>query len=215
MTYNEILKRIRPIIAKQLNVELRDVKPSVNISRDLGADSLDALELVMAVEREFNIKISDDDTINIFTVDDAVNYIHQRISPDDAPKNKRPNTKTQTRVYFGAPGYDFLSCGYLPNNKIYDYLKKLSEQDSGQRHCARYGFSFTGYPSYNGHFKQNLIIESIIENGVCSVHGLNPLCGVRTVHGCFRKLKMGQCKDPFVIENIGKVFWPDKYGKQR
>ena len=67
MTYNEILKQIRPIIAKQLNVELRDVKPSVNISRDLGADflDLDALELRMAVEKKFNIRIPDDDTINI------------------------------------------------------------------------------------------------------------------------------------------------------
>jgi hypothetical protein len=37
----------------------------------------------------------------------------------------------------------------------------------------------------------------------------------RGVGGCFRKLKRGECKDPFVIENIGKVFFPDKYGKQR
>ena len=214
MTYNEILKRIRPIIAKQLNVELRDVKPSVSIGRDLGADSLDALELVMAVEREFNIKISDDDTINIFTVDDAVKLVWQKVDPRGAEKYKSGDKKTQTQVRFGVPGYGFLSCGYLPNNKIYDYLKKLSEQDLSQRHCARYGFSFTGYP-YNKNFKQTLIIESIIENGVCSVYGLNPLCGVRTVHGCFRKLKQGECKDPFVIENIGKVFWPDKYGKQR
>ena len=215
MTYNEILKRIRPIIAKQLNVELRDVKPSVNISRDLGADSLDALELVRAVEREFNIKISDDDTINIFTVDDAIKLVWHKVDPHGAEKYKSGDKKTQTQVCFGVPGYDFLSCGYLPNDKIYDYLKKLSKQDLSQRHCARYGFSFTGYPSYDGHFKQNLIIESIIENGVCSVYGLNPLCGARTGHGCFRKIKKGECKDPFVIENIGKVFWPDKYAKQK
>lgn len=214
MTNQEILKQIRPIIAKQLDVEPVDVKMSANLTHDLGADSLDALELRIAVEREFNIRIPDEDTMNIFTVGDAVNYIHQRISPDDAPKNKRPNTKTQTRVYFGAPGYDSLLCGYLPNDKIYEYLEKLSKQDLGKPHCARYGFSFTGYP-YNKNFKQTLIIESIIENGVCSAYGLNPLCGVRTVHGCFRKLKRGECKDPFVIENIGKVFWPDKYGKQR
>lgn len=214
MTYNEILKRIRPIIAKQLNVKLRDVKPSVNISRDLWADSLDALELVMAVGREFNIKISDDDTINIFTVDDAVKLVWQKVDPRGAEKYKSGDKKTQTQVHFGAPGYDFLSCGYLPNDKIYDYLKKLNKQNLSQQHCARYGFSFTGCP-YDGHFKQNLIIKPILENIICSVYGLNPLCGVRTVHGCFRKLKMGQCKDPFVIENIGKVFFPDKYGKQR
>lgn len=214
MTYNEILKRIQPIIAEQLNVELRDVKPSVNISRDLGADSLDALELRIAVEREFNIRIPDEDTMNIFTVGDAVNYIHQRISPDDAPKNKRPNTKTQTRVYFGAPGYDSLLCGYLPNDKIYDYLKNLNKQNLSQQRCARYGFSFTGYP-YNKNFKQTLIINFIIESVVCSAYGLNPLCGARSVGGCFRKIKKGECKDPFVIENIGKVFWTDKYAKQR
>lgn len=214
MTYNEILKRIRPIIAKQLNVELRDVKPSVNISRDLGADSLDVAEFVMEVENEFNIAIPNEEGAKLVTVGDAVNYIHQRISPDDAPKNKRPNTKTQTRVYFGAPGYDSLLCGYLPNDKIYDYLKKLNKQNLSQQHCARYGFSFTGCP-YDGHFKQNLIIKPILENIICSVYGLNPLCGVRTVHGCFRKLKKGECKDPFVIENIGKVFWPEKYGKQK
>ena len=214
MSNQEILQRIRPIIAKQLDVEPVDVKMSANLTHDLGADSLDALELRIAVEREFNIRIPDEDTMNIFTVGDAVNYIHQRISPDDAPKNKRPNTKTQTRVYFGAPGYDSLLCGYLPNDKIYDYLKNLSKQNLSQQHCARYGFSFTGCP-YNKNFKQTLIINFIIESVVCSAYGLNPLCGARSVGGCFRKLKRGECKDPFVIENIGKVFWPDKYGKQR
>ncbi len=214
MSNQEILQRIRPIIAKQLDVEPVDVKMSANLTHDLGADSLDALELRIAVEREFNIRIPDEDTMNIFTVGDAVNYIHQRISPDDAPKNKRPNTKTQTRVYFGAPGYDSLLCGYLPNDKIYDYLKNLSKQNLSQQHCACYGFSFTGCP-YDGHLKQTLILDASIEDGFTSVYGLNPLCGVRTVHGCFRKLKKGECKDPFVVENVGKVFWPDKYGKQR
>ena len=95
-----------------------------------------------------------------------------------------------------------------------DYLKNLSKQNLSQQHCARYGFSFTGCP-YDGHLKQTLILDASIEDGFTSVYGLNPLCGARTVHGCFRKLKKGECKDPFVIENIGKVFWPDKYGKQR
>ena len=214
MTYNEILKRMRPIIAKQLNVELCDVKPSVNISRDLGADSLDALELVMAVEREFNINISGDDTINIFTVDDMVKLVWHNVDPRGAEKYKSGDKKTQTQVRFGVPGYNFLSCGYLPNDKIYDYLEKLRKQDLGQRHCARYGFSFTGYPSYEGHFRQNLIIDAISKDEN-RVYGLTPLCGARTGLGCFRKIKNGECKDPFVIENIGKVFWPDKYGKQR
>ena len=117
-------------------------------------------------------------------------------------------------VYFGVPRYDSLLCGYLPNDDIYDYLKKLTKQDLGKPHCARYGFSFTGY-QYDGHFKQNLIMDASIEDGISTVYGLNPLCGVRAIGGCFRKLKKGECKDPFVIENIGKVFFSDKYGKQR
>lgn len=214
MTYNEILKQIRPIIANQLEVKPSEVVPSANLTHDLAADSLDALELVMAVEREFNIEISDGDTINIFTVDDAVKLVWQKVDPRGAQKYKSGDKSAQIEVSFGAPGYGFLSCGYLPNDKIYDYLKKLANQDLSKKHCAQYGFSFTGYP-YNKNFKQNLIIESIVENGVCSVYGMDPLCGVRAVGGCFRKLKRGECKDPFVIENIGKVFWPDKYGKQR
>lgn len=214
MTYNEILKRIRPIIAKQLNVKLRDVKPFVNISRDLGADSLDALELVRAVELEFNIKISDEDTINIFTVDGAVKLVWQKVDPHGAEKYKSGDKSLQTQVRFGVPRCDFLSCGYLPNDKIDDYLKKIRNQDLSQRHCAEYGFSFTGYPSYDWHFKQNLIIDAISKDEN-RVYGLTPLCGARGVGGCFRKLKRGECKDPFVIENIGKVFFPDKYAKQR
>ena len=119
-----------------------------------------------------------------------------------------------THVYFGVPGWGFLSCGYMPNEEVYEYLKKLAKQDLGKPHCAQYGFSFTGY-QYDGHFKQNLIMDATIEDGNGTVYGLNPLCGARSVGGCFRKLKKGECKDPFVIENIGKVFWPDKYEKQR
>lgn len=215
MTYNEILKRIQPIIAKQLNVELRDVKPSVNISRDLGADSLDALELVMAVEREFNINISGDDTINIFTVDDMVKLVWHNVDPRGAQKYKSGDKSAQIEVSFGVTGYDRMSCGYLPNDEIYEYLKKLSKQDLSQRYCARYGFFFMGYP-YVKNFRQSLIIDACVENeNGSSVYGINPLCSARGVGGCFRKLKKGECRDPFVIENIGKVFFPDKYGKQR
>ena len=119
-----------------------------------------------------------------------------------------------TLVNFGVTGYDRLSCGYLVNDEVYEYLKKLAKQDWSQQHCARYGFFFMGYP-YGNDYRQSLIIDAIAEKGEGTVYGLNPLCGARSVGGCFRKLKKGECKDPFVIENIGKVFWPDKYEKQK
>jgi hypothetical protein len=117
-------------------------------------------------------------------------------------------------VSFGVTGYDRLSCGYLPNDKIYEYLRKLAGQDLHKEHCAEYGFFFMGYP-YGENFRQSLIIDAITKKGGNSEHGLKPLCGAVNVAGCFRKLKKGECKDQFVIGNIGKVFWPDKYGKQR
>ena len=119
-----------------------------------------------------------------------------------------------TLVNFGVNGYDRLSCGCLVNDEVYEYLKKLAKQDLSQQHCARYGFFFMGYP-YGSDYRQSLIIDAIAEKGGGTVYGLNPLCGARGVGGCFRKLKRGECEDPFVIENIGKVFFPDKYAKQR
>jgi len=215
MTYNEILKRIRPIIVEKLEVAQSEVVPSANIVRDLGADSLDALILQMAVEKHFNIKLYDTDIENVHTVDDAIKLIWQKVDPRGAQKYKFGDKSAQIEVSFGVTGYDRMSCGYLPNDEIYEYLKKLSKQDLSQRYCARYGFFFMGYP-YVKNFRQSLIIDACVENeNGSSVYGINPLCSARGVGGCFRKIKKGECKDQFVIENIGKVFWPDKYAKQR
>lgn len=215
MTYNEILKQIRSIMAEKLEVAQSEVVPSANIVHDLGADSLDALTLQMAIEKHFNIKLYDTDIGNVHTVDDAIKLVWKKVDPRGAQKYKSGDKSAQIEVSFGVTGYDRMSCGYLPNDKIYDYLKKLSKQDRGQKHCAQYGFFFMGYP-YNKNFRQSLSIDASVENeNGGSMYGIKPLCSAHTVGGCFRKLKRGECKDPFVIENIGKVFWPDKYGKQR
>ena len=67
--------KVKEIIVDQLGVNAEDVKPDASFVDDLGADSLDTVELVMALEEEFGVEIPDDDAENIKTVQDAINYI--------------------------------------------------------------------------------------------------------------------------------------------
>ena len=72
-----ILEKISGIIAEQLDVEVEAVSPEKSFTDDLGADSLAIVELVLALEEEFGIKIPDDRVDSIKTVGDAVEYIKQ------------------------------------------------------------------------------------------------------------------------------------------
>ena len=68
-------ERIRKIIAEKLSVDLEEVVPEASFVDDLGADSLDLVELIMSMEEEFDTDISDEDAEKITTVQDAINYI--------------------------------------------------------------------------------------------------------------------------------------------
>ncbi|MGI6491621.1 MAG: acyl carrier protein [Peptococcaceae bacterium] len=70
-----IIDKIKSIIVEQLGVEEDDVKMEASFVDDLGADSLDIVELVMALEEEFELEIPDEDAEKIRTVGDAVKYI--------------------------------------------------------------------------------------------------------------------------------------------
>jgi acyl carrier protein len=67
--------KVKEIIAKQLDVELAEVKDDASFVDDLGADSLDTVELVMAFEEEFGVEIPDEDAEKITKVKDAIAYI--------------------------------------------------------------------------------------------------------------------------------------------
>jgi acyl carrier protein len=75
MEREEILDKVKDVIVEQLNVEEDDVNEEASFVDDLGADSLDIVELVMALEEQFSISIPDEEAENIKTVGDAVEYI--------------------------------------------------------------------------------------------------------------------------------------------
>ena len=72
-----IFDKIKVIIIDQLQVEESDVAMDTNLMKDLSADSLDAVEIIMAIEDEFGIEIPDEDAENIQTVGDLVKYVEE------------------------------------------------------------------------------------------------------------------------------------------
>ena len=70
-------EKIKKIICEQLEVDEEDVVPKASFVDDLGADSLDQVELIMAMEEEFGLSISDEDAEKILTVQNAIDYINK------------------------------------------------------------------------------------------------------------------------------------------
>jgi len=75
---SDTLAKVQTIVAEQLGVEVSEVKPEASFQNDLGADSLDLVEVVMALEEEFDVDIPDEDADSIKTVQEAVDYITQK-----------------------------------------------------------------------------------------------------------------------------------------
>ena len=76
-TQEEITQRVAALVVDHLGVDAGEVKPEASFIDDLGADSLDIVELVMAFEEEFGVEIPDDAAEKIGTVKDAIDYIEQ------------------------------------------------------------------------------------------------------------------------------------------
>lgn len=71
--------KVKDIIAEELGVEKEKLTPEASFMEDLGADSLDTVELVMAFEKEFDIDIPDEEAEKLRTVGDALKYLHERM----------------------------------------------------------------------------------------------------------------------------------------
>ena len=74
---SDIATRVKEIIIDKLGVDESEVTPEASFNNDLGADSLDIIELIIEFEKEFNIEISDDQAESIGTVGDAIQYIEE------------------------------------------------------------------------------------------------------------------------------------------
>jgi acyl carrier protein len=74
---SEIASKVTAIVVDKLGVEETEVKPEASFTNDLGADSLDTVELIMELEKEFGISIPDNEAEKIATVGDAITYIEE------------------------------------------------------------------------------------------------------------------------------------------
>lgn len=78
MSETDIFEKVKKIVVEQLSVEEHKVNPAASFADDLGADSLDTVELVMALEEEFDIEIPDEAAEKITTIQQAVDYIKEK-----------------------------------------------------------------------------------------------------------------------------------------
>ena len=80
MAQEKTYERLKKIVVDQLGVDEADVKPEASFVDDLNADSLDLVELIMSLEEEFGMEISDEDAEKIKTVGDAEEYVEEHVS---------------------------------------------------------------------------------------------------------------------------------------
>jgi acyl carrier protein len=71
----EVVEKVKQIVSEQLGVDEAEVTPSASFTDDLGADSLDQVELVMALEEQFNMEVGDEDLEKMLTVQSAIDYV--------------------------------------------------------------------------------------------------------------------------------------------
>jgi acyl carrier protein len=76
----DVAAKVKEIIVSKLGVDEGQITPEASFTNDLGADSLDTVELVMEFEKAFNIQIPDEDAEKISTVGDAINYLKSKVS---------------------------------------------------------------------------------------------------------------------------------------
>ena len=80
MSKEEIMAKLKPVIAEQLGVDEGEVTETASFTEDLNADSIDLVELIMSLEEQFGLQISDEDAEKLTTVGEAVDYIYEHTS---------------------------------------------------------------------------------------------------------------------------------------
>ena len=88
----ELFEEIKQVVSEQLGVKPEEIKPTASFRDDLGADSLDAVELIMALEEKFGIEIPDVDAEAMLTINDAIKYIENKMNePQNIEENEGGN----------------------------------------------------------------------------------------------------------------------------
>ncbi|MDR1581018.1 MAG: acyl carrier protein [Synergistaceae bacterium] len=80
---DEILEKLKALVIDRLNVEEEQIKPDASFVDDLGADSLDIVELIMGIEEEFDVEIPDEDAEKLRNVGDALEYVRQKLGVEE------------------------------------------------------------------------------------------------------------------------------------
>lgn len=83
MKIEEVQAKLKEIVMDRLNAEEDQIKPEASFVEDLGADSLDIVELIMGIEEEFDIEIPDEDAEKLTTVEEAMNYVKSKLGVED------------------------------------------------------------------------------------------------------------------------------------
>ena len=83
MKMEEVQSKLKEIVMDRLNAEEDQIKPEASFVEDLGADSLDIVELIMGIEEEFDIEIPDEDAEKLTTVGEAMSYVKTKLSVED------------------------------------------------------------------------------------------------------------------------------------
>ena len=83
MQMEEVMAKLKEIVVDRLNVEEDQVKPDASFVEDLGADSLDIVELIMGIEEEFDIEIPDEEAEKLSNVGEALEYVKKKLDLDD------------------------------------------------------------------------------------------------------------------------------------
>lgn len=83
MKMEEVQSKLKDIVMDRLNAEEDQIKPEASFVEDLGADSLDIVELIMGIEEEFDIEIPDEDAEKLTTVGEAMEYVKKKLGVED------------------------------------------------------------------------------------------------------------------------------------
>ena len=83
MQMEEVMAKLKDIVVDRLNVEEDQVKPDASFVEDLGADSLDIVELIMGIEEEFDIEIPDEEAEKLSNVGEALEYVKKKLNLED------------------------------------------------------------------------------------------------------------------------------------